>query len=73
MDYCETSQFKNLINLIFFGSPKNPNPIGTCKMVNVIGNEFLEKDVFEEKFKFYDYFKKEIKSGRKMGHYVTKT
>ena len=58
MDYCETSQFKNLINLIFFGSPKNPNPIGSCKMVNVIGNEFLEKDVFEEKFKFYDYFKK---------------
>ena len=37
MDYCETSQFKNLINLIFFGSPKNPNPIGSCKMVNVIG------------------------------------
>ena len=32
MDYCETSQFKKLINIIFFGSPKNPNPIGSCKM-----------------------------------------
>ena len=36
-------------------------------MVNVIGNEFLEKDVFEEKFKFYDYFKKRNQEWKKNG------
>lgn len=72
IDYCEISQFHNLLNTIFFESPKSPNPISPCKMVNVIGDEFLKKDVFEKKFKFYDYLKKEIKSARKMGHYTFK-
>ena len=72
IDYCEISQFHNLLNTIFFESPKSPNPISSCKMVNVIGDEFLKKDVFEKKFKFYDYLKKEIKSARKMGHYTFK-
>ena len=72
IDYCEISQFHNLLNTIFFESPKSPNPISSCKMVNVIGDEFLKKDAFEKKFKFYDYLKKEIKSARKMGHYTFK-
>ena len=72
IDYCEISQFHNLLNTIFFESPKRPNPISSCKMVNVIGDEFLKKDAFEKKFKFYDYLKKEIKSARKMGHYTFK-
>ncbi|MBD22603.1 MAG: 5-(carboxyamino)imidazole ribonucleotide synthase [Alphaproteobacteria bacterium] len=72
MDYCEISQFHNLINTIFFELPKSPKPISSCKMVNVIGSEFLKKNEFEENFKFYDYFKKEIKDERKMGHYIVK-
>ena len=72
IDYCEISQFHNLLNTIFFESPKSPNPISSCKMVNVIGDDFLEKDAFKKKFKFYDYFKKKIKSERKMGHYTFK-
>ena len=72
IDYCEISQFHNLLNTIFFESPKSPNPISSCKMVNVIGDEFLKKDAFEKRFKFYDYLKKEIKSARKMGHYTFK-
>ena len=72
IDYCEISQFHNLLNTIFFESPKSPNPISSCKMVNVIGDEFLKKDAFKKKFKFYDYLKKEIKSARKMGHYTFK-
>ena len=36
----------------------------------VIGNDFLKRDDFKEKYKFYDYFKEEIKPLRKMGHYT---
>ena len=72
MDYCKISQFHNLINTIFFKTPKHPIPSGSCKMVNVIGDDFLKKNQLEEKFKFYNYFKKEIKSTRKMGHYIIK-
>ena len=35
-----------------------PKPICSCKMVNVIGDDFFNKDEFKKKFKFYDYFKK---------------
>ena len=70
LDFCETSQFQNLIHTIIDGSPKNPKPSGSCKMINVIGNDFLKKDDFKEKYKFYDYLKKEIKPLRKMGHYT---
>ena len=41
-------------------------------MINVIGDEFLNKEKLKKKFKFYDYFKKEIKGSRKMGHYTFK-
>ena len=72
LDYCEVSQFQNLINTIFLNSPKYPSPHASCKMINVIGDEFLSKEKLKKKFKFYDYFKKEIKSSRKMGHYTFK-
>ena len=49
IDYCEVSQFHNLLHTIFFESPKSPNPISSCKMVNVIGDEFLKKDALEKK------------------------
>ena len=39
-------------------------------MVNVIGDEYKKNDL--KKFKFYDYFKDEIKDSRKMGHYTLK-
>ena len=73
LDYCETSQFKNLIHTIFDGSPKDPKPSCSCKMINVIGNDFLKKNDFKEKYKFYDYLKEVIKPSRKMGHYTFKT
>lgn len=72
LDYCEVSQFQNLINTIFLNSPKSPSPHASCKMINVIGDEFLSKEKLKKKFKFYDYFKKEIKGSRKMGHYTFK-
>ena len=72
LDYCEVSQFQNLINTIFLNSPKCPSPRASCKMINVIGDEFLNKEKLKKKFKFYDYFKREIKGSRKMGHYTIK-
>ena len=72
LDYCKISQFQNLINIIFFKTPQQPNPISSCKMVNVIGDDYLKKNQLKEKFKFYNYFKKEIKNFRKMGHYIIK-
>ncbi len=72
LDYCDVSQFENLINTIFLNSPKCPSPYASCKMVNVIGDEFLSKEKLKKKFKFYDYFKKEVKNSRKMGHYTFK-
>ena len=70
LDFCETSQFQNLIHTIIDGTPKSPKPSGNCKMINVIGNDFLNRDDFKEKYKFYDYLKEEIKPLRKMGHYT---
>ena len=58
LDYCEVSQFQNLINTIFLNSPKSPSPHASCKMINVIGDEFLSKEKLKKKFKFYDYFRK---------------
>ncbi len=72
IDYCKFSQFENLILSIFQGFVKEPNPITNCKMINVIGNEYKKKDDFKKRFKFYDYFKDEIKDSRKMGHYTLK-
>ena len=44
LDYCDVSQFQNLINTIFLNSPKCPSPHVSCKMINVIGDEFLNKE-----------------------------
>jgi|TARA_B100000287_G_scaffold378365_2_gene380753 5-(carboxyamino)imidazole ribonucleotide synthase len=72
IDYCKFSQFENLILSIFQNFVKEPNPTTNCKMVNVIGDEYKKKNDFKKKFKFYDYFKDEIKDSRKMGHYTLK-
>ena len=39
-------------------------------MINIIGNEYLEFKEIENKFISYDYFKKDVRPNRKMGHYI---
>ena len=51
----------------------NPEPINNCKMINVIGKDYEKKKNFSRKYKFYDYYKDEIKELRKMGHYTVKS
>ena len=72
LDFCETSQFKNLILSIFDGKVKNPNPTQNCKMINIIGADYKKKEQLKKVYKFYDYFKGEIRPLRKMGHYTIK-
>ena len=72
LDFCETSQFKNLILSIFDGKVKNPNPTHNCKMINIIGEDYKKKEQLKKVYKFYDYFKGEIRPLRKMGHYTIK-
>ena len=72
LDYCKFSQFDNLLMAIFNSSVESPMPIMNCKMVNVIGKEYKKKNDFIQNYKFYDYYKDEIKELRKMGHYTFK-
>jgi phosphoribosylaminoimidazole carboxylase (NCAIR synthetase) len=39
-------------------------------MINLIGNDYKKIDSLKKKYRCYDYFKKEIRDSRKMGHYV---
>ena len=50
----------------------DPKPMNNCKMINVIGKDYEKRNSFSKKYKFYDYFKEEIKALRKMGHYTFK-
>ena len=70
IDSCNYSQFDNLVSLIMNGKIHSPKPFNNCKMINIIGNDYLRIKDIEAKFKCYDYFKKEIRPSRKMGHYV---
>ena len=70
MDACNESQYDNLINSIFFNELKPPNVIGKCRMINLIGNDYKKIDSLKKKYRCYDYFKKEIRDSRKMGHYI---
>ncbi len=72
LDYCKFSQFDNLLMAIFNSSVESPVPIMNCKMVNVIGKEYKKKSEYIQNYKFYDYYKDEIKDLRKMGHYTFK-
>ena len=49
-----------------------PEPTDKCVMTNVIGKDYENRKNFSKKYKFYDYFKEEVKELRKMGHYTLK-
>lgn len=70
MDACNESQYDNLINSIFFKELKPPLIIRNCRMINLIGNDYKKIDSLKKKYRCYDYFKKEIRDSRKMGHYI---
>ncbi len=72
LDFCKYSQFESLIFSIFNKRLMDPEPMNNCKMVNVIGKDYEKRNSFSKKYKFYDYFKEEIKELRKMGHYTLK-
>ena len=73
LDFCKYNQFENLIFSIFKKKLMKPEPINNCKMINVIGKDYEKKKNFSRKYKFYDYYKDEIKELRKMGHYTVKS
>ena len=70
MDACKYSQFDNLVSIISHNEVHEPEPFSNCKMINIIGKEYLSFKTIKQNFKAYDYFKKKVKSNRKMGHYV---
>ena len=72
LDFCRYNQFESLIFSIFKKKLMDPEPMENCKMINVIGKDYEKKQKFSKKYKFYDYFKEEIKELRKMGHYTVK-
>ena len=72
LDFCKYNQFESLIFSIFNKELMQPEPINNCKMINVIGKDYEKKNIYSKKYKFYDYFKEEIKELRKMGHYTVK-
>ncbi len=72
LDFCKYNQFDNLIFSIFNKKLMKPEPTDKCVMTNVIGKDYENKKSLSKKYKFYDYFKEEIKELRKMGHYTLK-
>tara|TARA_X000000368_G_C22757026_1_gene590961 strand:- start:214 stop:510 length:297 start_codon:yes stop_codon:yes gene_type:complete len=72
LDFCKYNQFESLIFSIFREKLMQPVPTSNCKMINVIGKDYWEKKSLSKKYKFYDYFKEEVKKLRKMGHYTFK-
>ncbi len=70
MDSCKFSQFDNLVSLIMKKRVLEPKPFKNCKMINIIGKEFQKFNEINNNFKVYDYFKKDIRPSRKMGHYI---
>ncbi len=70
MDATNFSQFDNLVNMIMKDKLRMPKVLKNCKMINIIGNEYLKFKEIENKFISYDYFKKDLRPNRKMGHYI---
>ena len=70
MDACKFNQFDNLVSIINCNEVYEPKPYRNCKMINIIGEEYMSLKKIKNSYKTYDYFKKNIKSNRKMGHYV---
>ncbi len=69
MDACKSSQFDNLVLMINKNTLNEPKPFRKCKMINIIGKDYLSFKNINNKFKAYDYFKK-LREARKMGHYI---
>lgn len=70
IDACDESQYDNLINSIFFNNLTSPQAIAKCRMINLIGNDYNKIESLKKKYRCYDYYKKEIRDSRKMGHYI---
>ena len=71
---CKNSQFDILLKCICGHQIKDQTSSGLWEMVNILGNEensFKELN-FDENIHYHIYGKKEIKEGRKMGHYTKK-
>ena len=67
------SQFENHIRAVCKLKQIPLKKISNAKMINIIGDQitsYRNKKYFENEF-FFDYFKKEIRSKRKMGHLTT--
>ena len=66
----DCSQFESHIRAVCDLPKKEPQKIKNAKMLNIIGEDikkYRNKSTKENYF-FYDYEKKSVKSGRKMGH-----
>ena len=70
MDSSKFSQFDNLVSLIIKNEVRVPNVFKKCKMINIIGKDYLKFKAIEEKFIAYDYYKEQVRLNRKMGHYI---
>ena len=67
------SQFENHIRAVCKLEQVALKKISNAKMKNIIGNEisFYREKKYEQNEFFFDYWKKAIKSKRKMGHLTT--
>jgi len=73
IDAYNVSQFENHIRAVCTLEKIETKKLCNAKMHNIIGNDisiFRNKKLKKNEF-FYDYFKKEIKDKRKMGHLTT--
>lgn len=64
------SQFRNHILAVAGKEIETPKNKGYTAMLNLIGDQFIKAKKLElpEFATFHDYFKKEVRPGRKMGH-----
>ena len=69
MDACNESQYDNLINSFSLTTLLTLQVIAKCRMINLIGNDYKKIESLK-KYRCYDYYKKEIRDSRKMGHYI---
>ena len=71
---CKNSQFDILLKCICGHQIKDETSSGVWEMQNILGNEVndLHELNFARKINYHIYGKKEIKEGRKMGHYTKK-
>ncbi len=70
IDSCKFSQFDNLVSVITKEKVNQPEPMKNCRMINIIGNDYLEFNEISSKYRAYDYFKTKVRPSRKMGHYM---